>query len=77
MLSSFVGKFQALQRTVVSSTLPHFNIEKMADIEIPILEGKIVIKIKENVNKAFELKREKKLLIRKAKALIENVLLES
>lgn len=75
MLSSFVGKFQALQRTVVSSTLPHFNIEKMPDIEIPILEQKAIKQIKNNVNKAFELKAEKKLLIRKAKALIENVLM--
>ncbi len=45
------------------------------DNNIQYLEKGIIKQIKENVNKAFELKTEKKLLIRKAKALIENILL--
>ena len=76
MLSTFIGKFQALRRTVVSSTLPHFNIKKVGEIEIPILDNKTVGEIKKNVTKAFELKKEKKLLIRKAKSIIEKVILE-
>lgn len=76
ILSSFIGKFQAIQHTVISSTLPHFNMERLAEIEIPIIDDKFKEKIKEKIIKAFELKKEKKLLIRQAKKLIEKKFLE-
>lgn len=76
ILSSFIGEYQALQHTVVSSTLPHLNVERLGNIEIPLIEDDEMKKIKENVEKAFKLKAEKKLLIRKAKKLIETAILE-
>lgn len=76
VLSSFVGTYQALQRTVTSSTIPHLNIERMMDIEIPLIDDKTKKEITDNIIKAFKLKAEKKLLIRKAKELIEQVFLK-
>lgn len=76
VLSSFVGSFQADQRSVTSSTIPHLNMERMHDIEIPILDEETKKEITKNVKKAFKLKAEKKLLIKRAKELIENVFLK-
>lgn len=76
ILSSFIGKFQAQQHTVISSTLPHLNRERLADFEIPIMDDEFKEKIKENIIKAFQLKKDKKLLIRQAKKLIEKKFLE-
>lgn len=75
VLSSFVGKFQALQRTVISSTIPHLNIERAKEMEIPLLDEGSIKEIKRSVLKAFELKKEKKQLIRKAKKEIEKLVL--
>jgi len=76
ILSSFVGKFQAQQHTVISSTLPHLNMDRLANLEIPIMDDEFKEKIKESIVKAFELKKDKKLLIRQAKKLIETKFLE-
>ena len=51
-------------------------MDRLANLEIPIMDDEFKEKIKESIVKAFELKKDKKLLIRQAKKLIETKFLE-
>jgi type I restriction enzyme S subunit len=73
VLNSFIGKFQAEQRTVISSTLPHLRPERLAEIRIPIISKANQKEISQLVKEAFELKRQKKELIKEAKEKIEEI----
>ena len=69
------GLYPAIKRTVTASTIPHLSEERLKEIEIPILDKKTIDEITKLVKEAYKLKTEKKLLIRQAKELIENVLI--
>jgi type I restriction enzyme S subunit len=65
-----VGRYAAVRRTVVASTIPHLRVERLKDIEVPLEKKEYVEKITELVKKAFELKNERKTMLKES----ENVL---
>ncbi len=67
-----VGGYQALQRTVVASTIPHLREDRIGDFCIPILKDQT--KIIELTKTAFKLRDERKKLITESRLLIENSL---
>lgn len=67
-----VGVYQALQRTVVASTIPHLREDRIGDFSIPILKNQS--KIIELTKTAFKLRDERKRLITESRLLIENSL---
>ena len=69
------GQFQVKKRVVVQSTIPTIG-NGLKDVEIPVIPKDIEKEIIQLVRRAYKLKAEKKLLIRRAKSLIENVLLK-
>ena len=70
-LSSNIGKFQAKQRTVTSSTLSHLRPEHILSFEIPLVDEKHQQEIIKRIKQAFKLKDEKKILIRETKKILE------
>lgn len=58
------GLYPALRRTVTASTIPHLREERLKEIEIPILDKNSIDKITSLITSAFELKNEKKQLIK-------------
>jgi len=67
-----IGKYQAKQRTVIASTLPHLRADRIADFVIPRVENeKEITKL---VRRAFEMKEESKKLIDSSRLLLENSL---
>lgn len=58
------GLYPSIRRTVIASTLPHLREERLREFEIPILDKKSIDEITKLVKKAFELKDEKKKLIK-------------
>lgn len=75
VLSTDVGMYQAFQRVVVASTIPHLQSERFGELVIPILPDDKQEEISNLVKEAFELKGEKKALIRKAKEKVEGMIL--
>ncbi|MGQ4874819.1 MAG: restriction endonuclease subunit S [Promethearchaeia archaeon] len=67
-----IGLFPALRRTVVASTIPHLRIERIKEIEIPILDENSIAEITKIIKEAFILKDEKKKLIQKVEEEINN-----
>lgn len=74
VLSTKIGLYQALQRTVIAATLPHLRPERLAEVEIPLIDLGIHNKISELVKGSFGLKQEKKKLIKQAIEVVENLL---
>jgi len=66
------GIYGSKRRTVVASTIPHLREERLKEIEIPILDKNSIETISELVNQAFELKNDRKLLIRQCREVIDN-----
>lgn len=66
------GLYPAIRRTVIASTLPHLREERLKEFEIPILDKNSIDEITRLVRKAFELKDEKKKLIKEAQKEIDN-----
>mgnify|MGYP004702561475 CR=1 FL=1 len=67
-----IGLYQAIQRTVVASTIPHLREDRIGDFKIPIIKNQE--KIIELTEKAFELKDERKKLISESRILLEKSL---
>jgi type I restriction enzyme S subunit len=67
-----VGIYQAIQRTVVASTLPHLREDRIGDFSIPILKDQN--KIIELTETAFKYRNERKRLINDSRLLIEKSL---
>lgn len=70
-LSSNIGAFQAKQRTVTSSTLPHLRPEHILKFEIPLIDEKYRQEITKRIKQAFKLKDERKALIKETKKILE------
>lgn len=67
-----IGGYQAKQRTVVASTLPHLRSDRIADFVIPRVKNeKEIIKLTE---RAFELKEESKSIIDSSRIKLEKSL---
>jgi restriction endonuclease S subunit len=66
------GIYGSKRRTVVASTIPYLREERLKEIEIPILDKTSIDEITELVKQAFELKAERKLLIKKCREIIDN-----
>lgn len=66
------GLYPAIRRTVVASTIPHLREERLKEIEIPILDKNSIDEITKLVKEAFELKDEKKKLIKEIREEIDN-----
>lgn len=65
-----VGLYQAKQRTVIASTLPHLRIDRIADFQIPILKNSE--EISSIAKEGFELKEESKALIDRTRIYLED-----
>lgn len=66
------GLYPAIRRTVIASTLPHLREERLREFEIPILEKNSIDEITKLAKEAFELKDEKKKLIKEVGEEIDN-----
>jgi len=73
-LATDVGVYQAQQRVVIASTIPHLSSERLGETEIPIVPRDKQKEISNLVKKAFDLKKEKKELIKKAKREVEELM---
>jgi type I restriction enzyme, S subunit len=67
-----VGFYQANQRTVIASTIPHMRKDKISDILVPRIKRESEVSLL--VSKAFTLRNERKTLIDETLALIETSL---
>jgi restriction endonuclease S subunit len=67
-----VGLYQAQQRTVVASTIPHLREDRIRDFKIPLIENQT--EIITLTSKAFDLKNKRKCLIDVSRQLMENSL---
>jgi len=76
VLNTFCGLYQTKQRVVIAATLPHLHPERLAEIKIPIIPESKQKEISKLVKEAFDLKAEKKELIRKAREEVEKVIQE-
>ena len=74
VLATNVGYYQALQRIVIAATLSHLQQDRLAEIELPLLDNQTQKKISQLVKEAFELKTEKKKLFREALTMVEELL---
>jgi type I restriction enzyme S subunit len=66
------GLYPSIRRTVIASTLPHLREERLREFEIPILDKNSIDEITKLVKEAFELKDEKKKLIKEVRKEIDN-----
>jgi len=74
VLSTQITLYQALQRTVTAATIPHLRPDRLIQIEIPILPEDKQKEISKLVKEAFNLKNERKALIKQAKDMVERML---
>lgn len=66
------GLYPAIRRTVVASTIPHLREERLKEFEIPILDKNSIDEITKLVKEAFELKDDKKKLIKEVREDVES-----
>jgi len=66
------GFYPAVRRTVIASTIPHLREDRLKENEIPILDKNSIDEITKLIKEAFELKDEKKRLIREVRDEIDN-----
>ena len=57
------GFYPAIRRTVVASTIPHLRVDRLKEIDIPILDNLFIDKITKLIKKTLKLRDEKKRLI--------------
>jgi len=57
---------------VIASTIPHLREERIKEFEIPVLDKKSIDEITKLVKEAFELKDEKKKLIKEVREEIDS-----
>jgi len=70
--SKETGLYPSIRRTVIASTLPHLREERLREFEIPVLDKNSIDEITKLVKEAFELKDEKKKLIKEVREEIDN-----
>ncbi len=70
VLNSVVGQMQA-ERDTGGSLIQHWRLEDIKRVLIPKLDKPIQLQIEELINKSFQLRKESKELLEKAKKLVE------
>jgi len=70
--SEETGFYPAIRRTVIASTIPHLREERLKEIKIPILDKNSIDEITKSIKEAFELKDEKKKLIKEIREEIDS-----
>jgi len=73
VLNSLVGQYQA-ERDTGGSLIQHWRIEDIKEVLIPKLDKDIQTQIEELINKSFQLRKESKNLLEKAKRLVETAI---
>lgn len=68
-----IGGFQAKQRTVIASTIPHIREERIKEFLIPILENNVVLSVTALVQEANRLKSEVKIELASIKEEIDQL----
>lgn len=66
-----IGRYAAIRRTVVASTIPHLREERLKDIEIPMIDLGLMEKITELIKEAFALKSQRKIFLKKNEQVFE------
>ncbi len=66
------GLYPAIRRTVIASTIPHLREERLKEFEIPILDKNSIDEITKMVKEAYELKDEKKKIIKEVRKTIDD-----
>ena len=69
-----VGGYQAIQRTVYASTIPHLRKNRLEEFEIPLIDEKLIIELSNQVKEAFSLKEQKKKIILEIKNKLNRLL---
>lgn len=69
-----VGLYQAKQRTVIASTLPHLRTDRISDFIVPIVEDEDQKEIISLTKDGFALKEQSKILIDQTRLLLEKSL---
>ncbi|MDO5424021.1 MAG: restriction endonuclease subunit S [Eubacteriales bacterium] len=67
-----IGRYAAIRRMVVASTIPHLREERLKEIEIPLIDGELMKKITKLVKQAFTLKAQRKTLLKKNEQIFES-----
>ena len=67
LINREIGLYQALRRTVVAATIPHLNMKRLKDIEIPLLEQSIIDEASKKVKKIMQLDSRRNALIESIK----------
>lgn len=70
-----IGRYSAIRRTVIASTIPHLRVERLKDIEIPLMDQGIINEITELVKKAFDLKSERKDVLKETDKILDTYFL--
>lgn len=68
-----VGRYAAIRRTVIASTIPHLREDRLKEIEIPIEDKENIDKITKLVEEAFKLRVQRKKLIKEQDAVFQSV----
>ena len=68
---SEIGRYAAIRRTVVASTIPHLREERLKDIEIPIIDEGLIKSITKLIKEAFSLKAQRKIFLKKNEQIFE------
>lgn len=63
LITEEVGQYQAIQRTVYASTIPHLRKPRIEEFKIPIIGDNEILELSSMVEEAFKLKNKKKVLI--------------
>lgn len=66
-----IGRYAAVRRTVVASTIPHLRVERLKDIEIPLMEQEIINQITQLVKEAFCLKSQRKRILKETDKILD------
>lgn len=66
-----VGRYGAVRRTVVASTIPHLREDRLKDIEIPLMAQEIIDRITELVRQAFSLKSRRKKILKESEKILD------
>ena len=69
-----VGRYSAIRRTVIASTIPHLREDRLKEIEIPIEDKGNINKITKLVEEAFKLRVQRKKLIKEQDVAFQSYL---
>ena len=70
-----IGRYAAVRRTVVASTIPHLRVDRLKDIEIPIMDQSIIDEITVLIKEAFKLKGKRKRILKETDKILDTYFL--